>query len=431
MIAEPDISAQEIFRAAVRAADPFAGTIQYSSLVLNAFNSGGYKNMAYLSFGKAAPRMSQAIEVTAGDMLRQGLVITNYGNAAGYESRLQSPACVMEAGHPVPDKAGAEAASNAIELASSLGSDDLLVCLISGGGSSLVASPAEGITLEDKQEVTQSLLRSGADITEINTVRKHLSRIKGGRLAALAHPAGVISLIVSDVVGDAVDSVASGPTSPDTSTYADAEAVMKKYLITPPHRVQALIEAGIQGQIPETPKPMDPVFKRVENIISTRNRSALDGALNRSLELGLMPDILTAELSGDVGEAAQWLAERSREKKSRPACLISGGETTVHVTGSGTGGRNTELALRFALEIEGTKGITFLSAGTDGLDGPTDAAGAIVDGKTARRARKKGIDPEKYLKNNDSYNFFKKAGGLVVTGPTGTNVMDVQIMVLS
>ncbi len=431
MIAEPDISAQEIFRTAVRAADPFAGTIKYSSLVLDAFNSGGYKNMSYMAFGKAAPRMAQAIEVTAGAMLRQGLVITSYDNAAGYESRLQNPACVMEAGHPVPDKAGAEAASSAIELASSLGSDDLLVCLISGGGSALLASPAEGITLEDKQKVTKSLLRSGADITEINTVRKHLSRIKGGRLAALAHPAGVISLIVSDVVGDAVDSVASGPTSPDTSTYADAEAVMKKYLITPPDRVKALIEAGIQGQIPETPKPMDPVFNRVENIISTRNRSALDGAFNRALELGLMPDILTAELAGDVGEAARWLAERSRERKNRPACLISGGETTVHVTGSGTGGRNTELALRFALDIEGTKGITLLSAGTDGTDGMGEAAGAIVDGKTARRARRKGIDPEKYLKENDSYNFFKKAGGLVVTGPTGTNVMDVQVIVLT
>ncbi len=423
--------AEQIFHAALKGADPFAGTVRYSSLVLDAFVSGGYKKLSYLAFGKAAPRMAQALEATAGDTLRQGLVVTGYDNAAGFASRLASPACVMEAGHPVPDKAGAEAASRAIELALPLGRDDLLVCLLSGGGSALLASPAEGITLEDKQEITQALLRSGADITEINIVRKHLSKIKGGRLAALAHPAGVISLIVSDVVGDAVENVASGPTSPDTSTYADAGAVMKKYRITPPDNVKGLIESGINGKIPETPKPEDPVFQRALNIISTRNRSALDGAFNRALELGLTPDIMTGELAGDVGDTARWLAGKAREKKSAPACLISGGETTVRVTGSGTGGRNMELALWFALEIEGAKGITLLSAGTDGSDGGTEAAGAIVDGKTARRARRKGINPEAYLKNNDSYNFFRKAGGLVVTGQTGTNVMDVQVMVLS
>jgi len=423
--------AEDIFRAALKGADPFAGTVRYSALVLDSFVSGGYEKLSYLAFGKAAPRMAQALEATAGDTLRQGLVVTGYDNAAGFASRLASPACVMEAGHPVPDKAGAEAASRAIELALPLGRDDLLVCLVSGGGSALLASPAEGITLEDKQEITLALLRSGADITEINIVRKHLSKIKGGRLAALAHPAGVISLIVSDVVGDAVENVASGPTSPDTSTYADAGAVMKKYRITPPDNVMGLIESGINGKTPETPKPEDPVFQRVENIISTRNRSALDGAFNRALELGLMPDILTGELAGDVSYAAQWLAGKAREKKSAPACIISGGETTVRVTGSGMGGRNMELALWFALEIEGEKGITLLSAGTDGSDGGTEAAGAIVDGKTARRARRKGINPEAYLKNNDSYNFFRKAGGLVTTGPTGTNVMDVQVMVIS
>ena len=423
--------AEQVLRAALKAADPFAGTVRYSSLVLDAFLSGGYGHLSYLAFGKAAPRMAQALEATVGDTLRQGLVVTGYDNAAGFASRLASPACVMEAGHPVPDKAGAEAASRAIELALPLGRDDLLVCLVSGGGSALLASPAEGITLEDKQEITLALLRSGADITEINIVRKHLSKIKGGRLAALAHPAGVISLIVSDVVGDVVENVASGPTTPDTSTYADAGAVMKKYLITPPDNVKGLIESGINGNTPETPKPGDPVFQRVENIISTRNRSALDGAFNRALELGLMPDILTGELAGDVSYAAQWLAGKAREKKSAPACIISGGETTVRVTGSGMGGRNMELALWFALEIEGEKGITLLSAGTDGSDGATEAAGAIVDGKTTHRARRKGINPEAFLKNNDSYNFFRKAGGLVTTGPTGTNVMDVQVMVIS
>ncbi|KKL10169.1 hypothetical protein LCGC14_2558530 [marine sediment metagenome] len=431
MTTETHKIAEDIFRAALKGADPFAGTVRYSALVLDSFVSGGYEKLSYLAFGKAAPRMAQALEATAGDTLRQGLVVTGYDNAAGFASRLASPACVMEAGHPVPDKAGAEAASRAIELALPLGRDDLLVCLVSGGGSALLASPAEGITLEDKQEITLALLRSGADITEINIVRKHLSKIKGGRLAALAHPAGVISLIVSDVVGDAVENVASGPTSPDTSTYADAGAVMKKYRITPPDNVMGLIESGINGKTPETPKPEDPVFQRVENIISTRNRSALDGAFNRALELGLMPDILTGELAGDVSYAAQWLAGKAREKKSAPACIISGGETTVRVTGSGMGGRNMELALWFALEIEGEKGITLLSAGTDGSDGGTEAAGAIVDGKTARRARRKGINPEAYLKNNDSYNFFRKAGGLVTTGPTGTNVMDVQVMVIS
>ncbi len=431
MIAEPDISAREIFRAALRAADPFESVSQHANMINELFASGGYQGLSYLSFGKAAPRMAQAIESSVGDLLKEGIVITNHGNADGFGSRLHTPACVYEGGHPVPNRAGMNATGKAIEMVSALGEGDLLACLVSGGGSALLTAPAKGISLEDKQAVTNALLRSGADIGEVNTVRKHISAIKGGQLAALAYPAGIISLIVSDVVGDDVGTIASGPTAPDPSTFSDALSVLERYSIALPDNVRAHIEAGISGNKPETPKAQDKVFLRTRNVLVATNSKALDAAFNRALELGLSPRIITNELDGDVSDAARLLAEKAQEHRALPACLISGGEVTVHVTGSGTGGRNTELALRFALAIEGTKGITFLSAGTDGMDGMGEAAGAIVDGKTARKARKKGINPEAYLENNDSYNFFKKAGGLVVTGQTGTNVMDVQVMVLT
>jgi glycerate-2-kinase len=424
---DPKEMAVSVFQEALKEADPFASVIRHADTLRSFFATGGYKSISYLAFGKAAPRMAQALESAAGDITGQGMVITSHGSASGFASRLDSPALVFEAGHPVLDNAGLDATAQAMDMVSALGEKDLLVCLVSGGGSAMLASPSDGITIGDKQSVTEDLLRSGADITEVNTVRRHLSRVKGGKLAALAQPAGVFSLIISDVVGDEVESIASGPTAPDPTTCRDALEVLRKYGITPPDNINNALERCVR----DTPKPGDPVFEKVMNVIAAGNLSALKAAFSRALELGLRPEITTEELRGDVSDAARWLAGIAREDRKRPACLISGGETTVRVTGNGKGGRNMELALRFIIETEGMSGVTLLSAGTDGMDGPTEAAGAIVDEKTFRRALKKGLDLADYLKRNDSYGFFDKVGGLFVTGTTGTNVMDIQVMLLT
>jgi glycerate-2-kinase len=282
------------------------------------------------------------------------------------------------------------------------------------------------------------LLMAGANISELNTVRKHVSGVKGGRLAEIAYPAHMISLILSDVIGDRIDVIASGPTSPDTTTYNDALQVLEKYRIRNKAlpSVAEVLEKGRKGIIPETPKEGARIFERLENIIIGSNRIALMAAKEEAEKRGLGVEMISSELSGEAKDAGRWLAEKALEiKNSKPLqrtlCLISGGETTVTVEGTGLGGRNMELALSFALEIKDVAGITLLSAGTDGTDGPTDSAGAIVDWKTAIRARDLGINPETYLDNNDSYNFFKKTDELFITGPTGTNVMDIQIMVIT
>jgi hydroxypyruvate reductase/glycerate 2-kinase len=307
------------------------------------------------------------------------------------------------------------------------------------GGSALFVSPCEGVPLAEKQTITDLLLKSGADITELNSVRKHLSRVKGGRLAEIASPAEIISLMISDVIGDKLDVIASGPTAPDSSTYQDAMDVINKFDLADkaPERVIDVFRKGIEGAVPDTPKHDNPVFGNVQNIVIGSNKIAIDTAKKEAEALGFDTEIISTELTGDAGEAGKWLAKKALDKKGTKAqrhrgtkCLISGGETTVIVKGRGKGGRNTELALSFAMEIEGVDGITFLSAGTDGTDGPTDAAGAVVDGHTVTRAKKLGLDPQGFLDNNDSYNFFKETDSLLITGPTGTNVMDIQIVII-
>jgi len=309
----------------------------------------------------------------------------------------------------------------------------MVLCMFSGGASAMLALPPEGMSITAKQAITDALLKSGASIAEINTVRKHLSAIKGGRLAALAPPARLVTMVISDVIGNDPSVIGSGPTSPDPTTYADALAVLERYGITEPEKALDLLKRGAAGELPETIKPGDPCFDGTETIMIADNRMALDAAAKRARKLGMEPRILTHELAGDVADAARWLADQAKAAKpsGAPVCLLSGGETTVKVTGSGTGGRNTELALRFAFEIEGMENVAMVSAGTDGVDGPTDAAGAGVDGSTVARAREKGLDPEAYLRENDSYTFFEQAGGLIKTEPTGTNVMDVQVIVIS
>ncbi|MDI6733028.1 MAG: glycerate kinase [Planctomycetota bacterium] len=344
---------------------------------------------------------------------------------------------MIEAGHPVPDGNGLKGTAEIIKLLKAADENTLIVCLISGGGSALLVAPCEGITFSEKQKVTELLLKAGADIFELNTVRKHISKVKGGRLAEIAYPTRVISLILSDVIGDRLDVIASGPTSPDTTTYRDALRVLEKFQLIEkvPKNVIDVLNRGVNSLIPETPKEGNIIFDHVENIIIGSNKIALSAAKEKAEVLGYNAIILSSEISGEAREVGRWLAQTAidiqKDKHYRkPICLISGGETTVTVKGTGTGGRNMELALSFAIEIEGTNGINLLSAGTDGTDGPTDAAGAIIDGKTVKKARAAGINPEKYLDNNDSYNFFKETDELFITGPTGTNVMDIQIVLI-
>lgn len=428
--------AQDIFRAALRAADPFECVRRHAGRVEARLREEHCGRLTVVAFGKAACAMTRGLLESLPGFDAPGIVVTKYGHASG--NALPDRIAVYEAGHPVPDENGVSATVRAVDLTRSAGADAQVVCLISGGGSALLAAPCEGVTLGEKQEMTRLLLDAGADIVELNTVRKHVSRVKGGRLAEYADPAGVVSLILSDVIGDRLDSIASGPTAPDETTYGDALRVLERYRLAGrvPDSVLRTLERGVRGEIPETPKPGSPLFGRVENVIVGSNRLALEAAQEKAREMGYEAVVLTSQLRGEARDAARLLAGKAREARSgrtgggRPLCLISGGETTVTVAGNGTGGRNTELALAFALEVAGLDGITLLSAGTDGTDGPTDAAGAFADGNTAVEARRAVLDPEAFLGNNDSYTFFQKAGGLFVTGPTGTNVMDIQILLL-
>jgi glycerate 2-kinase len=425
----------KIFYGALRAVDPYKATALHIDRILSVFTNGDYNRVYVVGFGKAVIPMLRAIIDEIGGIITSGIVITKYGHSM--HAQKSDKIKIYEAGHPLPDESGLRATREVLELLRSVDDRTLVLSLISGGGSALLVSPYDGITLEEKQRTTDSLLKAGADIYELNTVRKHSSHVKGGRLAETAYPAEVVSLILSDVINDRLDVIASGPTSPDKTTYWDAIKIIEKYRLEKevPETVMDLLNKGSQGLVPETPKENNPVFQRVKNMIIGSNKMAINAAKNEAEALGYKATILSAEIHGEARVAARYLAKKALElKKSknsvRKMCLIAGGETTVSVRGLGSGGRNMETALTFALEIEGMSGITFLSAGTDGTDGPTDAAGAIVDGQTVMKARLMGINPERYLQDNDSYNFFKSIDELFITGPTGTNVMDIQITLL-
>jgi hydroxypyruvate reductase/glycerate 2-kinase len=427
----------DIFSAALQAVDPYRAVEDHIPRILSTYKNGGFNRFLLVSFGKAAFLMTKAVSDSAQDLITRGIVITKYGHVQSV--KLHKSIEVFEAGHPIPDKNGEEATRVAMAMLKGTDEKTLVLCLISGGGSALLVSPKENISLDDKQAVTDLLLKSGASIGELNTVRKHISDIKGGRLAECAYPAKVISLILSDVIGDNLDVIASGPTSPDSTTYTMALNVVEKYRLTKklPPTVKDILDAGVGGRVADSPKEGDLIFARVENIIVGSNRKAALAAEEKAKELGFDPTILSTELQGEARDVARWLANKVMEaktslagKKGKKICLISGGETTVTVRAKGKGGRNTELALAFALEIAGVQGITLLSAGTDGTDGPTDAAGAIVNGETIFNGKSSGLNPEAYLSNNDSYTFFSKTGELLITGPTGTNVMDLQIALI-
>ncbi|MBI2358545.1 MAG: glycerate kinase, partial [Deltaproteobacteria bacterium] len=383
--------------------------------------------------GKAAAPMTAAVEDVLGDRISRGIVVTKYGYVQ--PTRMVR---IHEAGHPVPDDAGIKGAEAILDHLRGLGPMDLVLVVISGGGSALTPAPVDGISLSEKQALTKSLLACGADIREINTLRKHISRVKGGQLARAAQPARVVALILSDIVGDPLDAIASGPTVPDPTTFADALRILDKYRIRGeiPATVRARLEAGARGEVPETPKPEDPLFARVHNLIVGSNIQALEAARSEACALGLTPMILSSSIEGETREIARMHAALAREIRTSgnpvtpPACLISGGETTVTLRASGKGGRNQEFVLAAALDIAGLPDTVILSAGTDGTDGPTDAAGAIADGETCGRALALGLNPRAALDGNDAYPLFATLGDLILTGPTNTNVMDVRLVLV-
>jgi glycerate 2-kinase len=399
-----------------------------------AYDLAAFEHVILLGAGKAAPTMARAIEDVLGERIARGLVVTKHGHALPLRWIK-----TLVAGHPMPDAHSVEAARQVEALAREAGEKDLVVLLLSGGGSALLAAPIEGVSLGEKQATTQALLRCGAPIHEINAIRKHLSRLKGGRLAQVAAPATVLTLIVSDVVGDRLDAIASGPTAPDTTTFEQCTKIVEQYDIKTqlPAPVVSHLRRGAQGDLDETPKPGDPAFDAVQNVIIANNALALDAARAKAAELGYAVHVLGSDVQGEAREVAVEQAKLARQiaEEGRPvappACLLSGGETTVTVRGTGAGGRNQEFALAAAIKLDGAAThIVVLSAGTDGTDGPTDAAGAIADTTTCPRARRAGLDPVASLGNNDSHTFFRTLGDLLVTGPTGTNVMDVRLFLL-
>ena len=377
--------------------------------------------------GKAAAEMARAVEAHwAGDL--DGLVVTRYGHAAPTRAIK-----VVEAAHPVPDRAGREAARRILELVGGLGEDDLVLCLISGGGSALLALPSAGISLDDKQAVNRALLRAGATISEINCVRKHLSAIKGGRLAAAAAPARVVALLISDVPGDDPHVIASGPTVADPTTFADARAVLAKFAIDPPAPVRAHLEAAAD----ETPKPGDARLARAEARLVATPRAALEAAAARARAAGFEPLILGDALEGEAREVGDDHADIARraatagEPVAAPCAILSGGETTVTVRGRGRGGRNGEYLLSLAIALDGLAGVWALACDTDGIDGSEDNAGAVIAPDTLARAAAAGVDARAHLTDNDAYGFFAALGDLVVTGPTLTNVNDFRALLIT
>lgn len=417
--------ARTIFKAALAAANPEAGVTR--CLVRQDF--ARYRHIYVVGAGKAGAAMARAAERVLGRRITRGLLNVKYGHTLRL-ARIE----LNECGHPVPDERGVEGSRRIAEIAGSAGADDLVLCLISGGASALLPLPADPISLAEKQETTRLLLACGAGIHEFNAVRKHISQIKGGQLARLAHPARVLSLLLSDVPGDDLDVIGSGPTAPDGSAFADARAVLEKYAIQDrvPACVRERIARGARGEIAETPKPGDRIFQRVRNAVTGSNRLAVDAAAARARELGFRTLVLSTFIEGETREIARMHAAIAKEivrfgrPLKPPACIVTGGETTVTVRGDGLGGRNQEFVLAAALDIAGLRNVVVFSAGTDGTDGPTDAAGAIADGRTVDR----DASAPEFLARNDSYHYFEGLGDLVKTGPTNTNVMDVRLILV-
>lgn len=390
-----------------------------------------FRRVLLVGAGKAGAPMARTAVLILGDHLAEGIIIVKDGYAGSLNQT--GRVTILESGHPVPDERGAKGANRIIDLLQRTQEDDLVICLISGGGSALLVSPVEGVSLADLQALTTVLLASGANINEINALRKHLSRIKGGNLARLSAPAQLVTLILSDVVGDPLDVIASGPTVPDPTTFTGANKVLERYHILDhvPPAVIAHLQRGQRGKIVETPKPGDPLFKNVHNVVIGSNRQAAQAALVQAKEEGFHSLLLTTYLQGEARHAGRMLAAITRQiietgqPLPPPACIVTGGETTVTLRGDGLGGRNQEMALSAVEDLAELEKIALVTLATDGGDGPTDAAGAVVTGDTLERARQADLKPSDYLSRNDSYHFFEPLGDLLKPGPTQTNVNDL------
>jgi glycerate-2-kinase len=424
-----------ILCAALQAVDPIGAVKRHMSLEGNKLRIGGrtydlgkYRNIYVIGGGKAGGSMARATEDILGDRITAGVVNTKYGYLA--DTKIVR---INEAGHPLPDAQGMAGAREMVDLADGASEDDLVFCLISGGGSALMTLPVEGVSLKDMEALTSALLRCGATINEINAIRKHLSQIKGGNLARAAFPAEVVSLILSDVVGNPLDVIASGPTVPDPSSFAQSWEIVERYNLVDelPAPIIEHVRRGKDGEIPETPKQGDPAFARTYNLIIGSNEIAARAAIDEAGDAGFHTMLLSTYVEGEAREVAQVLCAIAREilhsgqPVPRPACVVAGGETTVTIRGEGRGGRNQELALSAAIRLDGVDEVMIVALATDGTDGPTDAAGAIADGSTLRRARAKKLLAREYLANNDSYRFFDQLDDLLLTGPTNTNVNDL------
>jgi hydroxypyruvate reductase len=425
----------DIMQAALDAVDPYwavrdqlrvdAGTLWVGD---RGYRLDRFRRILVVGAGKAGAPMARAVEDVLGDVLAEGLVIVKTGHAAP-TNRID----IVEASHPVPDQAGVAAGDRMLALMEGAGADDLVITLLSGGGSALLEAPA-GITLAELQAMTDALLACGATINEINCLRKHVSRVKGGQLARAASPATLVTLVLSDVVGSPLDVIASGPTVPDSTTWADAWAVVERYKLQErlPAAVLARLAAGRQGQLPDTPKPGDPLFADAHTCVVGDNRVAALAACRRAEALGYRPLLLTSFVEGEAGEVAKVAVALAREVRASghplaaPACLVLGGETTVTLGNKpGRGGRNQELALAAARLLDGASGVTLASLATDGSDGPTDSAGGLVDGETAARGRANELNINDALRRHDAYPYLRATGDLLLTGPTQTNVNDL------
>ena len=438
-----EASVTRIIDAALRAADPAQAvwrSVQRvgDQLVIagQVYELAAYRRIWIVGAGKAGVSMARAVAETLRDRLSGGVVIIKdgYADLSGFKSLTGLQ--ITEASHPLPDERGMRATRTIIELLQASQPGDLVICLISGGASALLTAQANGVSLTDLQALTRLLLACGASINEINTLRKHLDQVKGGQLARLAGPARLVALILSDVVGDPLNVIGSGPTVPDSTSFADAYAILERYrlLHQAPQSIVDYLRLGCQGGVPETPRPDDPLFSRVQNVIVGSNLHAAEAARGQAFAEGFNAMLLTTYLQGEARQAGRWLAAIARQIVTTgqplppPACLVVGGETTVTLVGDGLGGRNQEMALGAVTDLADLPGVLLVTLATDGGDGPTDAAGAMVTGETLQRAAHLGLYPSDYLGRNDAYHFFQTLGDLLITGPTGTNVNDLAFL---
>jgi hydroxypyruvate reductase len=431
--------AREIFNAALKAADAAKAVSRHLRVDGQSIDIDGrlysltnYRKIFVVGAGKGSAQMCKALAELIGDWLYGGIIITKYGYAVPVKK-----IAIIEAGHPIPDENGLRATKQLLSLLRHTTSEDLVINLISGGGSALLCSPADDVPFQEKREISRLLLCCGAPIGEVNAIRKHISKVKGGHLARLAYPSTLISLILSDVVGDSISDIASGPTAPDPSTFSDCQTILDRYRLRTEKSgsIARLIDKGSAGEIEETPKPGDPIFNNVVNVVIGSNRLAVIAAKEQAEALGYHVKVIDDLAEGEATELAVAHAAVIKEichsgRLRRSTCVISGGESTVRVRGDGLGGRNQEFAVATALELDGLDGVVALIGGTDGTDGPTEAAGGIVDGGTVRRGEIKGLDPRDYLNRNDSYHYLQATDDLLVTGPTFTNVMDLRVFII-